>query len=624
MSSTNRRRFSATERSALFLSTDGHCVDCGEPLSEDWEADHRLAFAAGGETDVVNGAPPCAICNTRRGARDAADEQTTGLRSWQRAALAQYETTTPKDFLVVATPGAGKTRLGGTIAGRHLRSGRADQVIVVTPTERLKGQWADAVAGCGVQLEPNWTNATGVFPNGFDGVAVTYAQVAALPDLFRRHASRRRTIVLFDEVHHCGDSRRWGDAARHAFEPAAWRIALSGTPFRSDNNAIPFIRYVDGVGQPDVTYDYSDAIRDGVCRAVFFPRRGGRMEWAAPTGEVMQATFDDELDEQSANQRLRTALSIDGDWLPAVLADAQNELTETRSSVPDAGGLVIAADQNAARYISDILLTRHGVHAVVVVSDEPDANDRIERFAVGDAPWLVSVRMVSEGVDIPRLRVGVYATPVTTELFFGQAVGRLVRVVDRAAGETASCYIPDDARLRRYAATIREQRDHVLDEETDVLLETDRSGPRSSPLRHFQPIASEVIDAGGTFDGAELTASELAYAEQLKAQTPQTSTLPTPAVAVLLRIVGDQTPTASDPPPEPPAHRRRRDLRAANSRVASRIVYATGLGHAEVNTTLNAAVGVTGVAIAGVDELTERLRIAQRWLNGEPPAAMSA
>jgi superfamily II DNA or RNA helicase len=364
--------------------------------------------------------------------------------------------------LVVATPGAGKTKLGGTIAGRHVRSGRAELVVVVVPTERLKGQWADDIASCGIELVPDWSNADGVMPPGFDGVVVTYAQVAALPDLMRRHVATRSAVCLFDEIHHCGDSLSWGDALRHAFEPARWRISLSGTPFRSDNNAIPFVRYVDGAGTADITYDYGEAIADGVCRPVYFPRRGGRMEWATSNGEVLEATFDDQLDEPLANQRLRTALTLEGNWLTSVLDEAHGELTAVRRDVDDGAGLVLAADQAHARGIAELLRTRHGVDPVVVTCDDPDANERIERFARSSAPWLVAVRMVSEGVDIPRLRVGVYASAVTSELFFRQAVGRLVRVLDADAGETASCFIPDDPRLRSYAATIRAQRDHVL------------------------------------------------------------------------------------------------------------------------------------------------------------------
>lgn len=607
------RSFSPSQRTALFLAADGVCEDCGRPLEPGFHGDHQLAWAGGGETDVVNGAALCPTCNERRGVRDAGGDPVETLRDWQRRALVVYEQRLPVDFLMVGTPGSGKTRASGTIAGRHLRSGRAQLIVVVVPTERLKGQWADDVSPCGIQLEPTWANSDGALPPGFDGVVVTYGQVAAQPDLLRRHVSRRPAVVILDEIHHCGATRSWGDAVRHAFSPARWRIALSGTPFRSDNNAIPFVRYVDGVGQPDITYDYGEAIADGVCRPVFFPRRGGRMEWATPAGEVVRATFDDELDAGLVNQRLRTALSLRGDWLGSVLADAHGELVELRRSVPDAAGLVISSDQAHAQGIADLLRSRQGVEPVLVTSDEPGANERIEAFAAGDAPWIVAVRMVSEGIDIPRLRVGVYAAAVTTELFFRQAVGRLVRVVDAGAGETSSMYIPDDPRLRSFATTIREQRDHVLDQEADTLLEQNRQG-EGATTGSFVPIAAEALDVGGIYDGAEITPAELAYAEELKACSPETRFLPAPAVAVLLRLAGRrQAEPVATPAVAPPEHRRRKSLRDANHKVARRIAYRYGLEYADVNRRLNAAVGIAGVVEATIDQLVRRLELAQSW-----------
>jgi superfamily II DNA or RNA helicase len=349
------------------------------------------------------------------------------------------------------------------------------------------------------------------------------------------------------------------------------------------------------------------------------------MEWATSNGEVLEATFDDELDEPLANQRLRSALTLEGNWLTSVLDEAHRELTALRRDVADAAGLVLAADQVHARGIATLLESRHGVEPVVVTCDDPEANERIESFAKGTAPWLVAVRMVSEGVDIPRLRVGVYAAPVTSELYFRQAVGRLVRVVDADSGETASCFIPDDPRLRSYAVTIRAQRDHVLNEEVDVLLDEPRTedGTATRTLSGFRPITSEATDAGGIYEGTEFSAQELARAAELKALTPQTSGLPTPAVAVLLRLVrGDDTkdPAVASATPAP-AHRHRRDLRTANHRMVGRIAYAHGVDHHDVNAALNAALHIDGVATASIEQLTSRLRLGQVWLSsGRPPA----
>src|SRR3546814_16096715 len=127
------------------------------------------------------------------------------------------------------------------------------------------------------------------------------------------------------------------------------------------------------------------------------------MEWTAPDGTATAASFDDALDRQRSAQRLRTALSLDGEWLPTVLAQANDRLMELRTTQPTAAGLVIATDQDHARGISQLLHQRHRVRAVVATSDDPGASARIARFAEGTEPWIVAGRMVSEGVDLPQI-----------------------------------------------------------------------------------------------------------------------------------------------------------------------------------------------------------------------------
>ena len=144
-----------------------------------------------------------------------------------------------------------------------------------------------------------------------------------------------------------------------------------------------------------------------------------------------------------------------------MLAAADRRLTEVRRGVPDAGGLVIATDHLSARAYAAQLRRITGEAPTVVLSDEAGASARIEAFAAGDDRWMVAVRMVSEGVDVPRLSVGVYATSTSTPLFFAQAVGRFVRA--RRRGETASVFLPSVPLLLQHAAEMEVERDHALD-----------------------------------------------------------------------------------------------------------------------------------------------------------------
>ena len=389
------------------------------------------------------------------------------LRAWQRSALVSYLRADPQDFTAVATPGAGKTTFALRVAAELLGSGRVQAVTVVAPTEHLKTQWALAAARVGIPLDPTFKNAMGAHSADFVGVVVTYAQVAAHPALHRARTHRRRTLVVLDEVHHAGDALSWGDAVREAFEPAARRLCLTGTPFRSDTAAIPFVRYErgpDGVTRSasDSAYGYGEALRDGVVRPVLFLAYSGTTTWRTRAGEEVTATLGEPLTADQNAAAWRTALDPGGDWMPAVLQAADRRLTQKRrDGMADAGAMVIASDHKAAKAYAGLLQRITGEEPVVVLSDDPAASRRIAEFEASDARWLVAVRMVSEGVDIPRLAVGVYATSASTPLFFAQAVGRFVRA--RRPGETASVFLPSVPALMQLAAEMEKQRDHALD-----------------------------------------------------------------------------------------------------------------------------------------------------------------
>ena len=377
----------------------------------------------------------------------------------------------------MATPGAGKTTWALTVAGELLARREIAGITIVTPTEHLKYQWAAAAQRLGIAIDPSYRNAQGKAGADFQGVAVTYAQVAAHPALHRARTESRRTLVIFDEVHHAGDALSWGEAVREAFEPARRRVALTGTPFRSDANPIPFVTYVpeaDGSKRSasDYVYGYGPALADGVVRPVIFLAYSGEMHWRTRAGDEITATLGTPMTKDQIAQAWRTALDPSGEWITRVLEAADKRLTEVRRAMPDAGGLVIAGDHETARAYAGLLRRISGERPVVVLSDDPTASRKISAFGGSTARWMVAVRMVSEGVDVPRLAVGVYATSVSTALFFAQAVGRFVRV--RQRGETASVFVPSVPALLAFAAELEAERDHVvraLDRDPEAELE---------------------------------------------------------------------------------------------------------------------------------------------------------
>jgi len=350
---------------------------------------------------------------------------------------------------------------------------------------------------------------------------------------------------------------------------------------------------------------------------VFFPRFGGDMEWMAPDGAQLAASFEDPLARTQANQRLRAALSLDGDWLPTVIGHGQQELLKIRNRHPEAGGLVIAMDQAHAWAIADLLRRRFRVNPTVAVSEDPDASDKIARFAAGDAPWIVAVRMVSEGVDIPRLRVGVYATTTTTELFFRQAVGRIVRFQPGRGGQRAYMFMPDDLRLRHYGNAISETRRHVLVKKSDA--ETDEFGDEE--VEGLDPLLGEEDgEQLSLFTVLRATASDLP-ADLHIFSDDEGDFDPDDAAADLEPEDPTLTIDLQSLPPAGPlvvgrGGRKERDrLRDLNADLARELVALTGRTHSAVNFELNQLAGVSKVSVATLDQLLRRSRAAEDWIS---------
>ncbi|MDN8625547.1 superfamily II DNA or RNA helicase [Corynebacterium mucifaciens] len=433
------------------------------------------------------------------------------LRKWQQEALDSFLRDKPRDFMAVATPGAGKTTFALTLASRLVEDKTVQRIIVVVPTEHLKHQWSDAAKRFGLSLDPNFTNSSAVNAS-YDGIVVTYAQVGMHP--FKHHAvaSARRTLVILDEIHHAGDSKSWGDGVYEAYNDVEHRLALTGTPFRSDDSQIPFVRYVeDGEGhlvsEADYTYGYSHALADGVVRPVVFLAYSGEAQWKDSAGEEYSARLGEPLTPEQTSRAWRTALDPKGDWIAAVLTAAHTRLMKIRANMPDAGGLVIATNKTTARAYAKILETLSNTPVTVVLSDEAGASDRIDEFSASRDEWMVAVRMVSEGVDVPRLSVGVYATSASTPLFFAQAIGRFVR--SRMPGESASVFLPSVPVLLRLAEEMEVSRDHVLGKPhresgwSDELLEqANRTQNEPDDLPAYESIGASAELDSLIFDGS--------------------------------------------------------------------------------------------------------------------------
>ncbi len=503
---------------------------------------------------------------------------TAPLRDWQRRALSAVCAHPAMDFLAMATPAAGKTRFALAVAHHYLAAGAAVRVLVVCPTNHLRGQWSDAAGKIGLHLDPALTNEQAVEASDYHGAVVTYQQVCLAPAIFQRACKSKKTLLILDELHHAGDGKNWGKALRTAFEPAVFRLILSGTPFRSDNNPIPFIRYEQGESRADFAYGYTDAIGDGVCRPIVFPSYEGELTWFSE-GREHTARFEDGLTFDRQRERLKTAL-LQETWLGPVIADAHAQLTRLRKEEqPDSGGLIVSMDQDHARWVADLVGRITGVKAAVAVSDDPAASGVIEDFAGHKKQqWLVAVNMVSEGVDIPRLRVGVYGTNVLTEMYFRQVVGRFVRMQDgMPKPQRAWLYLPKDPVLAHYARQIKAERDHVLE---------------------------DIMPAGQRDLFGRVTVSTNEY-------------IPLMAVARVDSVIGEedvrgesQTAISTEPPVS--LHEQKQDLRELHRLLVSAVARAGGIDHRRLNAELIARTG-SRVDQATVEQLRKRIQLLERW-----------
>jgi superfamily II DNA or RNA helicase len=552
---------------------------------------------------------------------------TAALRPWQAEFLARHAAAGATDFLLVATPGSGKT-----LAACHaIGASGCEQVVIVCPTTALRAQWADVADLVGLHLDPRWRNADGAFNPHVDGVVVTYQQVASAPDLFAHHLARP-TFVVLDEVHHAGEAATWGVALRTAFDRAAARLALSGTPFRSDARAIPFIRYDDERRcLSDYVYGYGEAVADRVCRPLGFRLLDATLRWRVDAQEVI-AAFADDVSPQDDARRLRTAIDPSTPLLARMLRDADTLLCKARRVVPDAAGLVLCDDRAHARATAKLLRTIAGERPEVVVSDEPGAHARIDRFARGGpqaARWLVAVNMVSEGVDVPRLIVAAYATVKRTDLFFRQAVGRVVR---RREGDPddleATVFLPADETLKGCAERVEvELRQQVRDEVGPAF---EIEPPLAAARRpDFQPLDAEVQPGGMIVGGVHYQREEVDAARRLLRELGQTERSLRSVLEFVRRERLGSAPAAQPERDEPgrsspmpaavPTHRRLEAKRRALDRLARRwaeLRRAIDPGYTwpQAQARVNRAMGVARRADAGERQLDAGLQFLRSEL----------
>jgi superfamily II DNA or RNA helicase len=409
------------------------------------------------------------------------------LRPWQQKALVKalhwlLEDRQDRRFLINAAPGAGKTRVSCVMAQALIERQEIDRVIVIAPRAEVVNQWADDFRRVTGRYMSKVTARDGdIHSLGLD-VCATWSAIQGLQDALQALCRAARVLVICDEHHHAAVQAAWGEGADSAFTDARFALVLTGTPIRSDGAESVWLPYDDAgaIDHPEggtYTLTYGQAVDLGYCRPVTFHRHEGRFTVDLEDGQAIQisgqqpATLSKPLARIAGLQRAldfyrlactpqyemdnRTPLTTG--YQATMIEYASQKLDDLRLRLPNAGGLVIAPSIEMAEYLAWLIERLDGEAPVLVHSQMPNPESKIKAFKSTDKRWLVSVAMVSEGVDIPRLRVLVYLPNALTELAFRQAIGRVVRTFGPDDDTRAYVVMPSFETFERYARRVEEE-----------------------------------------------------------------------------------------------------------------------------------------------------------------------
>jgi superfamily II DNA or RNA helicase len=493
------------------------------------------------------------------------DYKTFTLRPWQSTCIDLIKNSYvlgKRDFLVEACPGAGKTPLTLELLHAFKQLCGNINVLIVVPTLQVKNQWLENAAEFGISLEGDITPQKLAFARNFekDGYVVTYSFIATGDNakLLGRLVSSNRTLIICDEIHHVADGADWGKALVTAIDNAVFRLLLSGTPFRSDNLQIPYVTYRDGVNVSDYAYSYKSAIVDGVCRRVHCSSYVGTTTWEDEDG-THQHTFTDFLSEKERRYRYNTAIIAESDIISKMITDADAKLNELRKIHYRAGGLIIARDIKHATEIQRKVQQITGECPSLISSDDEDALQKIKQFRQGNQKWVVAIKMIAEGVDIPRLRAIVYASNIKTSMFIRQVIGRIVRFdfdkqttngipLDSMHQQHSYFYFPKDPDLYEEILKIEEEVRLATTVKGETPLTETTEVQSAENKGFFIPLyATNAEDGGHVYASEEFTSAEFQMACTLKAQIPAFQNVAEGELIKLIRSGIVQLPSISVP-----------------------------------------------------------------------------
>ena len=380
------------------------------------------------------------------------------LRPWQEECVftaVEHFKHSSKHFLCLATPGAGKTMMAAELAASLHESNLIDFILCFSPSINVAHSIRDRFSQ---RLNCRFDGVIGAL-----GCSYTYQSLLFFNDDFWQIMNNHRVLVIFDEIHHCSGStienaNAWGEEIILKIQSqAAYTLALTGTPWRSDKAPIALSNYIepDGAIQCDYAYGLSEAVRDDVCRNPKIVLIDNEKLTVTQENKVSKvfSSFQALLDDPSVSYQ---AIITNDTAIRYALNLSCSKLHEIRCMNPSAAGLIVASSVEHAEYIMNILQVEFKQTAILVTYKQPDAQYLIDQFRYSETEWIVSVNMVSEGIDLPRLQVCCHLSHVKTELYFRQVLGRILRM-NSAKNKDAWLYTFAEPLLSEFALRIQQE-----------------------------------------------------------------------------------------------------------------------------------------------------------------------
>ena len=424
------------------------------------------------------------------------------LRAWQQECLEvakKHYINNNKHFLCLATPGAGKTVLAAEIAAYLLETDQIDFVICFSPSTEVSNGMKRSFSK---RLNCNFDGVIGSV-----GCSYTYQNMRFFNDDYWKLLRNNRVLVVFDEIHHCAGSSAeeanvWGqDIAKNIQDQASFTLALTGTPWRSDLLPIALATYSDPDNKIQCNYTYSlqQAVNDGVCRNPKIVLIDN--EEISVTHKNKETKIYNSLKQLLKNPSILYQELIGHDAIiNYIIAQGVNKLAEVRLLNPDAAGLIVASSVEHAEQILAILVQDFYQSATIVTYKDVQASNKINHFRFSNTQWIVSVGMVSEGTDIPRLQVCCHLSRVKTELYFRQVLGRILRI-SGSANQEAWLFTLAEEKLSIFANRIDQElpdmevlvRSNVIANDFSVTRNNKNSASSSSDIKSTPMI--KLLDA---------------------------------------------------------------------------------------------------------------------------------